>query len=215
MRLYSFFRSTACFRVRIALALKGLTCETIPINLLQGEGEHQAPAFAEINPQRMLPVLVTDDGERITQSLAICEYLEDLRPAPPLLPASPSKRAYVRALAAAMASDIHPLHAIRVSRYLERAFDADAQARRAWGQHWIREGLLAIEASLKRGGHTGRYCCGDEISLADVFLVPQLASAIHYGVAIDDLELVGQIVGRCLEQPAFQAALPEKQPEAA
>ncbi|WP_070105635.1 maleylacetoacetate isomerase [Burkholderia plantarii] len=215
MQLYSHFRSTASFRVRIALALKGLSYQTVAVDLLRGDGEHNTPAFEAINPQRMLPVLVTDDGQRITQSIAICEYLEERYPTRPLLPREANERAYVRSLMAALASDIHPLHSLRVPRFLGSRFALDGEARRTWVQHWIREGLGAIEVTLQRADRAGRYCLGQAPTLADAFLVPQFVSALNNGVQADSFQRVARIARDCLDDPAFAAALPQNQPDAA
>lgn len=214
MQLYSFFKSTACFRVRIVLALKRLPYRTIPVNLLKGDGEHLDASFGAINPQRLLPVLVTDDGTRITQSSAICEYLDEAYPAPALMPSSARDRAYVRSLIGLMASDTHPLHAIRATRYLGQQFALTAEDRRTWTKHWIMQGLRALEAKLSQSAQPGRYCCGDDLSIADAFLVPQFVSALNNDVDAHAFGTVAQIALRCLEHPAMREALPENQPDA-
>jgi maleylacetoacetate isomerase len=214
MELYSFFRSTASFRVRIALALKGLSYRTISINLLREDGENNSPSYGKVNPQHLVPSLVTDDGYTLIQSGAICEYLEERYPSPPLLPRGVEARAYVRALMAAAACDIHPLHAIRVTKYLERQLHIDAESRKAWTQHWILEGLQAIDAILERSGLTGAYCYGDTATLADAFIVPQFVSALANGVSVESLSVLPRIAQHCLEHAAFQAALPQNQPGA-
>jgi maleylpyruvate isomerase len=214
MQLYSFFRSTASFRVRIALALKGLPYDTTPINLLKDDGEQHDDAYDKVNPQHLLPTLVTDDGAVLTQSGAICEYLEERYPSPPLLPSTPQQRAYVRALMAAAACDIHPLHALRVTRYLDRQLHVDAEQRKAWSQHWLREGLEAIDTMLERSGQAGRYCHGDAVTLADVFVIPQIVSAQAHGVSLASLRSLPRIADHCLAHQAFQAALPQNQPDA-
>ncbi|MFM0074567.1 maleylacetoacetate isomerase [Paraburkholderia sediminicola] len=214
MKLYSFHRSTASFRVRIALHFKGIPFDTNAVHLLRGDGEQHAEAYRRLNPQRLLPTLV--DGKNVlTQSLAICEYLEETHPSPALLPAGAAPRARVRGLATALAADIHPLHTIRVTRHLANAFDIGENERLAWTRHWIHDGLSAIEEQLSSSPATGIYSHGDSITLADVFLVPQVLSAKAYGVDIEQLAHITRITTRCLRHPAFDAALPVNQPDAA
>jgi len=210
MELYSFYRSTASFRVRIALNLKGLSYVIHPINVLERPGEHQSPEYRRLNPQALLPTLV-DDGVVLTQSIAICEYLEERFPTPPLLPGTPAARAWVRSLMSALAADIHPLHALRVTQQLAERFNADGLQQASWSSHWVHAGLQSIEALLARSSDTGRYCHGDAISLADVFLVPQVLSAKALGIQTDDLEHITRIVTHCLTHPAFITALPANQ----
>ncbi|WLE59894.1 maleylacetoacetate isomerase [Burkholderia plantarii] len=213
MRLYSFHRSTASFRVRIALNLKGIGFETVSVNLTSTPGEQEGDAYRRVNPQGLLPTLV--DGEiSVHQSLAICEYLEQTHPEPALLPAHPADRARVRGLAAALAADIHPLHSIRVSRYLARALGASDAQRGAWVRHWIEEGLSGIDRLLARSPQTGLFCHGDAVTLADAFLVPQVVAAQAYDVDTARFTTVAAITARCLALPAFEAALPARQPDA-
>ncbi|WP_083294705.1 maleylacetoacetate isomerase [Burkholderia plantarii] len=214
MQLYSFFKSTASFRVRIVLALKGIDYRTESINLLDGGGANHDAAFVAINPQRLLPVLVTEHGDRLTQSIAICEYLEERYPAPPLLPPTPERRAHVRALMAIAACDTHPLHTTRVTRHLAREFGADEAGQKAWARHWLHEGLVALDQAIGRAGRAGTYCDGEQPSLADAFLVPQFASALACDVDTGSLRFVPRIARACLNHPAFQAALPQRQPDA-
>jgi maleylacetoacetate isomerase len=214
LKLYSFHRSTASFRVRIALHFKGIPFDTEAVHLLRGDGEQHAEAYRSLNPQRLLPTLI--DGENVlTQSLAICEYLEETRPSPALLPAGAAAKARVRGLAAALAADIHPLHTIRVTRHLANEFDMGENERLAWTRHWIHDGLSAIEEQLSSSPATGIYSHGDSITLADVFLVPQVLSAKAYGVDLEHLAHITRITTRCLQHSAFDAALPVNQPDAA
>jgi len=210
MKLYSFYRSTASFRVRIALNLKAVPYSIAPVNLLAEPGEQFSSAYRRLNPQSLLPTLV-DDGVVLTQSTAICEYLEEKFPAPPLLPKATSQRARVRALVGALAADIHPLHALRVTRDLGARFGAQAAEKGEWSAHWMTEGLDSIEAILAGSSETGRYCQGDAITLADVFLIPQVFSAKAVGVPVDHLTHIAAITTRCLQHPAFIAALPANQ----
>ena len=214
MELYSFFKSTASFRVRIVLALKGISYRTTSIDLLKNGGENNDPAFAAINPQRLLPVLIIDDGDKLIQSGAICEYLNERYPSPPLLPSTPKGRAYVRTLMAIAACDTHPMHTTRVTKYLARELHADTDRLKAWTKHWLSEGLQTIEHILNQADRAGIYCDGDTPTLADAFLVPQFVSALASGVAVDSLRIVPRIARACLEHPAFQAALPQNQPDA-
>ncbi|APA90340.1 maleylacetoacetate isomerase (plasmid) [Paraburkholderia sprentiae WSM5005] len=213
MQLYSFHRSTASFRVRIALNLKGIPFETISVNLTSVPGEHETDVYRQLNPQGLLPTLV-DGKVAVHQSIAICEYLEHVQPEPALLPGHPADRARVRGLAAALASDIHPLHSIRVSRHLARAFGASDTQRGAWVRHWIEEGLSGIERLLANSTQTGLFCHGDAVTLADAFLVPQVIAAQAYDVDTARFTTVAAITARCLTLPAFEAALPARQPDA-
>lgn len=212
MRLYGYFRSSAAYRVRIALGLKKLSYETLPVHLTRGGGGQFAPEFRRLNPQGLVPVL-DDDGHLITQSLAIVEYLDETHPAPPLLPADALGRARVRSLALHIACEIHPLNNLRVIQALKRDFGLDEAASRRWYGHWIAVGLEALEARLA-ARETGRFCHGDAPGLADLCLVPQLFNARRYGC---DLTAYPRIVGidaACQELPAFAAAHPSRQPDA-
>ena len=216
MKLYSFYLSTAAFRTRIALNLKGLSYETVSVHLLREGGEQHKEAYRRVNPQGLVPTLVNDEGEVLSQSNAICEYLEETYPEPPLLPRSPAARAYVRALVGILSCDVGPLNALRVGRYLVQQFQISDVQRVAWSRHWITEGLRAIDELLASSPYSGRYCCGDAISLAEVFLVPQwVTGKALYQIPTDDLRKVPGIVERCLEHPAIQLALPQAQPDVA
>ncbi len=210
MRLHTFFRSSAAYRVRIGLNLKGLAAEMVPVHLRRNE-QHSVD-FARTNPQHFVPAL--EDGPAVlTQSLAILEYLEETHPEPPLLPPDPVGRARVRALALAIACDIHPLNNLRVLRYLQKDLALDEPARDAWARHWIEEGFAAIEAML-REGPAGAFCHGDAPTLADVCLVPQVANAHRVTTDLSPYPIIRRIDETCRGLPAFAAAAPGTQPDA-
>jgi len=213
MRLYGFFRSSASYRVRIALNLKGLAYDTSPVNLRLGEGEQFSPAYRTLNPQALVPAL-EDDGRVLTQSLAIIEYLEETHPHPPLLPASPKDRARVRSLALAVACEIHPLNNTRVLRYLKERLGAGQEAQDVWYRHWIDTGFSALEARLSRERETGRFCHGDAPGLADCCLIPQMANARRVPHDLTPYPTLLRIEKACLALDAFQRASPERQPDA-
>ena len=213
MKLYSFFRSSAAYRVRIALNLKGLTYEYIPVHLTRGGGEQLAPAFRQLNPQALVPVL-EDGAHLLAQSLAIIEYLDETYPQPPLLPQTPAARARVRALAQAVACEIHPLNNLRVLNYLTRVLGVSEDAKRAWYQHWIAEGLQALEAKLAGDTERGLFCHGDTPGLADCCLVPQLANARRYKCDVSPYPTLLAIEKNCQALAAFQRAAPAQQPDA-
>ncbi len=213
MRLYTYFRSSAAWRVRIALALKGLSPAQEFIHLLQGGGQQHTAAFRGKSPLGLVPVLETDDGAVLTQSLAIIEWLEETHPTPLLLPAEPLARARVRAFALAIACDIHPLNNLRVLRYLEQAMDQSGAARDAWYHHWIAEGLTALEALLRDAG-PGPFCFGDVPSIADVCLVPQMANARRFKCPLDAYPMLQRAEAAALALPAFRDTAPERQPDA-
>ncbi len=210
MILYDYWRSSAAFRVRIALNLKGLQAEQRFVHLRRGE--QRSPAYRAVNPQALVPTLVVGE-RRIAQSLAIIEYLEERHPLPPLLPAAAEDRAWVRAIALAVACDIHPLDNLRVLQYLENTLELDAAARDAWYAHWIREGFDAIEAQLS-ARPASRFCFGTEPTLADVCLVPQVANARRVKLDLAPWPCIAAVNEACLAHPAFDRARPEKQPDA-
>jgi maleylpyruvate isomerase len=213
MKLYNYFRSSASFRVRIALSYKGLPYEYVPVHLLRGGGEQLAPAFRALNPDALVPVL-DDDGVLLTQSLAIIEYLEETHPEPPLLPRDAVERAYVRSVALAIACEIHPLNNLRVLRYLVRTLGVREEQKDAWYRHWVEEGLAAIEARLLAEGRRGRYTLGDQVTLADVLIVPQIFNAQRYNCRVNHVPTIMQIFEACMQLPAFVDAQPSKQPDA-
>ena len=212
LRLYTYFRSSAAYRVRIALNLKGLSYEAVPIHLLRAGGEQHSREHAARSPAELIPLLET---EHITlgQSLAIIEYLEQLQPLPALLPDDPVGRARVRALALSVACDIHPLSNLRVLQYL-KALGIDPAGRREWSQHWILTGLQAIERQLMKDGTSGLFCFGDQPTLADCCVVPQMFNARRLECPLDTLPTLVRIDAQCLRLPAFQRAAPEAQPDA-
>ncbi|PWC56616.1 maleylacetoacetate isomerase [Azospirillum sp. TSO22-1] len=212
MKLYGYFRSSAAYRVRIALNLKGLAPEHAFVHLRKGE--QQAAAYAALNPQKFVPALETDDGALLTQSLAIVEYLDEVHPHPALLPADPADRARVRAIALAVACDIHPLNNLRVLKHLGKALGLDEEARNAWYRHWIAEGFDALEAMLANDPRTGRFCHGDQPTLADVFLVPQVSNAERFDCDLTPYPTVVRIAAAARALPAFADAAPERQPDA-
>jgi len=213
LTLYDYWRSSACYRVRIALNLKGLPYTAKPVHLLRDGGEQHATPYRELNPQEVIPTLV--DGQRvIRQSLAIIEYLEDAHDGEPLLPPLPRDRAHVRGLALLVACDVHPLNNLRVLQYLERELGADAGARERWARHWIARGFEAFEAILAADAATGEFCHGDTPGLADACLVPQVYNANRFGVDLAPYPTIRAITERCLALPAFDAARPERQPDA-
>jgi maleylacetoacetate isomerase len=214
LTLYDYWRSSACYRVRIALNLKGLAYEQKPIHLVEGGGQQHGAAYRSINPQEVIPALV--HGQRILrQSLAIIEYLEEAFPGePPLLPATARDRAHVRALALVVACDIHPLNNLRVMQYLEREHAIDQEARERWSRHWMAQGFAALEAMLAADTATGTFCHGDTPTLADACLVPQLYNARRFGLDLSPWPILRRIDAQCLALPAFDAARPERQPDA-
>ena len=210
MKLFTYYRSSAAFRVRIAINLKGVDVEHATIHLRRGE--QRAPAYASLNPQQLVPALLVGPNI-LTQSLAIIDYLEDLRPEPPLLPQDPIDRAYVRGLALAMACDVHPVNNTRVLDHLAKACGADEAARIDWSRHWIAEGFAAIEATLTKRG-ADQYCFGDAPSLADVCLIPQAYNAERAGIDLQTYPVIQRIYQTCMALPAFAEAGPERQPDA-
>ncbi len=210
IKLYGYFRSSAAYRVRIALNLKNISYDNAFVHLAKGE---QFKAFAALNPQKLVPALEID-GELLTQSLAIIEYLEETKPEPPLLPKDSLGRARVRALALHVACDIHPLNNLRVLKYLVGSLGASEGEKLAWYRHWIKEGLEAIETTLARDAATGTFCHGDRPSLADICLVPQAANARRFDCPLEPYPTVRRIEAACLALPAFDKARPENQPDA-
>lgn len=211
--LYGYWRSTAAYRVRIALNLKGLAFENRPVHLVRDGGEQHAAEYAALNPLELVPSL--RDGERtLTQSMAIMEYLDETRPEPPLLPSDAASRARVRELAQIVACDIHPIGNLRVLQRLVTQFDAQEGEKAAWSRHWIATGFNALETMLARDAATGRYCHGDTPGLADACLIPQCYNAVRWGVPLQDYPTIQRIYGACGELEAFRGAAPEAQPDA-
>ncbi|MCO5160169.1 MAG: maleylacetoacetate isomerase [Mesorhizobium sp.] len=208
MRLYTYWRSTTSYRVRIALNLKGIAYEAIPVNLVAGE--QNAPTYAAINPGEGVPTLVLDDGAVLTQSMAILEFLEESHPSPPLLPRDPVMRARVRAAAFAVATDIHPVNNLRVIARL-KAMGHSQDETLAWMGLWMERGFAAISRMIEP---RTPFCFGDEPTLADICLVPQLYNAHRWGVDMSPFPRLADIEERCLALPAFDAARPDRQPDA-
>lgn len=212
MRLYSYFRSSASFRVRIALQLKGLSYDYLPVHLLKNE--QLEPEFRRLNPDGLVPVLV-DGANVLNQSLAICEYLEEVYPKPALLPSEPVDRARVRALALTVACEIHPLNNLRVLRYLVKELGVSDQAKDDWYRHWVESGLRAFEQELELFAPPGKYCFGDQPTLADVCLVPQIFNGRRVNSDFSKVPRVMRIFEACMALEAFRNSLPEAQPDAA
>lgn len=214
MKLYNYFRSSASFRVRIALALKGLDYDYVPVDLLKDGGEQFSAAFKAMNPAALVPVL-DDDGTLLTQSLAIIEYLDETRPQPPLLPTDAVGRARARAIALAIACEIHPLNNLRVLNYLTTTLGVSDEQRGAWYRHWVETGLATVEAMLAGDSRTGLCCHGDRPTMADVFLVPQIFNARRFKGKLDHVPTVMRIHEHCLTLDAFARSVPVLQPGAA
>jgi maleylpyruvate isomerase len=208
--LYSYFRSSAAYRVRIAFNLKGLSYQTAAIHLQKEGGLNRRPAFRAINPQMRVPALKLESGETIIQSLAIIEYLDEVHPRPPLLPGDPVARAKIRALAQIVACDIHPLNNVGPLRYLKNEFGLDQGRIDAWYHHWVLEGFEALEALIE----SSPYACGSEVTLADLCLVPQVANARRLRVPLDRFPKIVAVDAACAKLPAFAEARPENQPDA-
>ncbi len=212
MKLYNYFRSSASFRVRIALNWKGLPFDYQSIHLVRDGGEQYSDFFRGLNPAQLVPVL-DDGGTLLAQSLAIIEYLDEKHPQPPLLPSEPAARAYVRGVALSIACEIHPLNNVRVLRYLKNVLGAGDEARNTWYRHWVEQGLAQLEAQLVAQKSTGRYTYGDTITLADVCIVPQIFNARRYDSRLDHVPTIMRIFEACMQLPAFVDAQPSKQPD--
>jgi maleylacetoacetate isomerase/maleylpyruvate isomerase len=210
LTLYSYFRSSASWRVRMALALKGLPHDYRGVHLVRNE--HLDAAL--VGAAQQVPALVLDDGTRLTQSLAILDYLDEVHPAPPLLPSAPADRAFVRSLAQDIACDIHPLQNLRVLRHLVGALQFDEAAKTAWARHWIERGLAVVEARLQARPAGGRFCWGDTPGYADCVLWPQVFNAQRFGVDLAPFPAVNAIVAACESDPRLAATHPSRVPDA-
>jgi maleylacetoacetate isomerase len=210
VKLYSYFRSSAAYRTRIALNLKGLPYETVSIHLIKDGGKHRSPEYRAINPQMRVPSLELSSGEILIQSLAIIEYLDEIQPEPPLLPTDAIGRAKVRALSQIIACDIHPLNNTSPLHYLKRTLKHEQTEIDAWYAHWVTVGFEALEAMLK----PGPYCYGSHVTLADICLVPQVYNARRLKVPLDNFPNIVAIDAACMRLPAFDKARPENQPDA-
>lgn len=212
MKLIGYFRSSAAFRVRIALNLKGIEVEHASRHLRKGE--QAASDYVALNPQKLVPALVLDDGAVLTQSLAIMEYLEETHPEPALLPKDPVGRARVRALSLIVSADIHPIQNLRVMGYLRDKFGQTEESAFAWSRHWIETGFDAYEATLGKGPETGAFSHGNSPTMADMCLVPQVFNAARFKVDMKRYPTIQRIYDACMKHPAFDAAQPSKQPDA-
>lgn len=210
MQLYSYFRSSAAYRVRIALNLKGLDYAITSVHLVRDGGLNRTPEYRRVNPQMRVPALRLDDGDVLVQSLAIIGYLDETHPEPPLLPSDPRQRAKVQAIAQMIACDIHPLNNTSTLAYLRTTFGQGSAAVKAWYAHWVREGFEAIEQMIR----PGPYAFGSKVTLADVCLVPQVANARRFQVAHDDYPNIVAVDAACRRLAAFEHAAPENQPDA-
>ena len=210
MKLYNYFRSSASFRVRIALQLKGLPYEYAAVHLVKGE--HKLPGYAALSPTGLVPTLETDTGEHLGQSMAIIEYLDETHPEPPLLPRDPIGRAKVRALAQLVACEIHPLNNLRVLKYLVHELKVSEETKNEWYRHWVREGLEAFERELARLP-ASKYCYGDTPTLADCCLVPQIFNGRRVNTSFDGLPRTMAAFDACMALPAFQQAQPSSCPD--
>ncbi|HEY3537412.1 MAG TPA: maleylacetoacetate isomerase [Trinickia sp.] len=212
--LYTYFRSSAAYRVRIALNLKGLDYRSVPVHLLRDGGEQRRPEYRAINPLGLVPSY-QENGHTIRQSLAIIEYLDECYPDPPLLPRTPAARAEVRQSALTIACDIHPINNPRILKFLERELQADEAMRLRWMRHWMQVGLEGLQAMLAGAGTAGRFCHGDQPTMADCCLVPQLFNARRFEVDLTGCPRLQAIDAACQALPAFQRAHPSRQPDAA
>ena len=210
MKLYTYFRSSAAYRVRIALNLKGLDYDMASIHLTKDGGAQRKPDFVAINPQMRVPALVLSGGEVLTQSLAIIEYLDETYPDPPLLPAEALDRAKARAIAQLIACDVHPLNNLAPLQYIKRQFKHEQPEIDAWYHHWVMQGFAALENLLA----PGPYACGSRVSLADLCLVPQVYNARRLKVPLEAFPKITAVDAACLKLPAFDKARPENQPDA-
>jgi maleylacetoacetate isomerase len=213
MKLYSYFRSSAAYRARIALNLKSIQYESIHVDLLADGGEQRKPEYLAVNPQGLVPALVTE-GVTITQSLAIIEYLEETHPHPPLLPRKAVDRAQVRAMALTIACDVHPLNNLRVLNYLRSTLGQEHGAVRNWYQHWIAEGFRALEHQARHSSDDGRYLFGSAVTIADVFVVPQMFNARRFKCDLEPYPTLRSVCAHLEALPPFAKAAPQAQPEA-
>ena len=212
MDLYTYYRSSAAYRVRIALNLKKLAYEPIYISLLKNRSENYKPEYKDINPQAMVPTLVSG-SHTLTQSNAIIEFLEEQYPVIPLLPEDKTLRAETRSYAQLIACDIHPLNNIKVLDYLREKLATNEDNVQGWYQHWIQEGFSALETRLEKSDLSGKYCIGDTLSIGDIYLIPQVYNAYRYHCDMSNYPLIKKINNNCLSLEAFKSAVPENQPD--
>ncbi len=211
MKLFSYWRSLAAFRVRIALNLKGQSYDVVSTDLIKGE--QFDPEYLKINPQGVVPALITDDGNTLTQSMAILEYLDETYPEPALMPADTMARARVRSLCMILVADMHPLVVPRIRKYITQDMGHSEEELGAWIGNWTKKGLEAVESHLSEGGHSGKYCEGDQVTLADLCLVPQVGAAMLFKIPLDDFPNCVRVFKACMENPAFFDARPQAQPD--
>lgn len=212
MKLYTFFRSSAAFRMRIALNCKGIAYEALPVSL--PKDEHKLASYLTVHPQGLVPAL-EDGGKVFVQSLAMMEYLEETQPQPPLLPANAEDRAYVRAVAQIIACEIHPLNNLRTLRYVKKRYGLDEEGVNTWYRHWIAEGLYGLEVFIASSNKSGKYCYRDQVTIADCCLVPQVFNAQRYKCDLAPYPAIMRIFAECMQLDAFIAAQPDRQPDAA
>lgn len=215
MKLYGYWRSSAAYRVRIALNLKGISAEQLSVHLVRDGGEQHKAVYSALNPLELVPTLTLDDeldADALSQSLAIIEYLDEIHPQSPLLPASALERAHVRAMALTVACEIHPLNNLRVLQYLTQTLGVDEAAKNTWYHHWVASGFAALETLLVR--HSGRYCFGDTVTLADLCLVPQVYNAMRFNVDLTPYPNIMRVWTECNQLEAFADAAPERQADA-
>ena len=210
-QLYTFFRSSTSFRLRIALAYKGLDYEPHYVSL--PKMEHHAAAYQALNPQRLLPLLI-DGGRRYTQSMAIIEYLDETYPEPPLMPRDIEGRSYVRTVSQIIGCEMHPLNNVRVLKHLKAQFGADDTATKTWYAHWITEGFRGLEDHFRETQQYGAYCLGDSVTMADICLVPQVFNAARFDCSVDDYPIIKGVFERCMDLGAFRDTQPNTQPDA-
>lgn len=211
LTLYDYWRSSAAYRVRIALNLKGLKYDSVPVNLLKSE--HTRPTYREQNPHGLVPMLSSDKG-KFTQSLAIMEYLNELHPTPALLPSDPEARAHTREMAYVIACEMHPINNLRVRRYLDQPLHLNEQQKAAWVAHWLRDGFAALETMAKRAGSSGNFCIGSAPTIADLCLIPQFYTARRFLTDFHAYPTLVAIDAHCRTLPAFTNAAPENQNDA-
>lgn len=213
LKLYTYWRSSAAYRVRIALNLKGLNVEAVPISLIEDGGAQHKESYLKVNPHGLVPALEVD-GKVISNSLAILEYLEEAHPAVPLLPDDALGRARVRQIALAIAADIHPLQNLRVLQKVSTGAEDVVGVMSSWARHWIEVGFEGLERQLQTDSETGQFCHGDSPTMADCCLIPQVTNALRYGVDMGSFPRIAEIDSRARELPAFASAAPENQPDA-
>ena len=211
MKLYNYFRSSASFRVRIALALKGMSYDYLPVHIARGD--HKLPAYTDKAVEGLVPLLELDDGTHLTQSMAIVEYLDEVQPAPALLPADALGRARVRALSQIVACEIHPINNLRVLKYLTKELKVEEEAKNTWYRHWVRSGLESFERQLAQQP-TSTYCFGDTPTMADCCLVPQIFNGQRFNTDFSGLTRTMAAFDACMKHPAFQQAQPSACPDA-